>query len=103
MKTTFTIFFFHKKGRLKENTFFKSKETVSSFLIVLLKLEKGSQNENCHFFRGEGDQSREADIIITTGESEEVVLTSTGCGIDPKTTVLLFCLVWFYYFGLCLF
>lgn len=53
---TFTIFFFHKKEQLKENSFFKSKETVSSFLIVLLKIEKHNQNENCHFLelRGTG-------------------------------------------------
>lgn len=107
MKTTFTFpffFFFHKKRGLKENTLFKGKETVHLFLIVLLKMEMGSQNKNCHFLElclniifsillHEEDQSRVADIVGITWESEEeAVLIYTSCRTDSKTIMLVF---WF--------
>lgn len=89
----------HKKRGLKENILFKSKETVHSFLIVLLKMEKGSQNKNCHFLElclnmilsillHEEDQSQVADIARITWESEEAVLIYTSCRTDSKTIML---------------
>lgn len=111
MKTTFTIAFFPREERIEKNTLFKSKETVPSFLIVLLKMEKGNQNENCHFLElclnmilstllHEEDQSQVADIVRITWESEEVVLIYTRCRIDSKTIMLIF---WFFFVSIVFF